>query len=238
MDKTYDPHQVEKRWYERWEEEGRFVPGASGGAAGEPYCIMLPPPNVTGTLHMGHAFQDTIMDTLIRYHRMNGRKTLWQPGTDPRRNRHPDGGRAPDQHGRADPSGPRPGRLRGAHLALEGALGQHDHQPDETHGASVDWAHERFTMDEGLSGAVRETFVPALRSGPDLPRQAPSSTGTRSCRPRSPIWRSSPRRRTASSGTSATRGPTAPAAWRWRRRGRRRCSATRRSRSIRRLPLP
>ena len=78
MDKTYDPHQVEKQWYERWEREGHFAPGADG----EPYCIMIPPPNVTGTLHMGHAFQDTIMDALIRYHRMNGRRTLWQPGSD------------------------------------------------------------------------------------------------------------------------------------------------------------
>ena len=82
MDKTYDPHQVEKRWYEHWEREGYFIPRAGPGDGAEPYCIMIPPPNVTGTLHMGHAFQDTIMDALIRYHRMNGRRTLWQPGTD------------------------------------------------------------------------------------------------------------------------------------------------------------
>jgi valyl-tRNA synthetase len=78
MDKTYDPHSIEQTWYQRWEEKGYFA--ASGD--GDPYCIVIPPPNVTGSLHMGHAFQDTIMDTLIRYHRMKGDNTLWQPGTD------------------------------------------------------------------------------------------------------------------------------------------------------------
>ena len=78
MDKSYQPAAIEQRWYEIWEESGHFAPGGQG----EPYCIMIPPPNVTGTLHMGHAFQDTIMDTLTRYHRMRGCNTLWQPGTD------------------------------------------------------------------------------------------------------------------------------------------------------------
>ena len=79
MNKTYDPHSLEQRWYETWEKQGYFSPQ---GVADNPYCIMIPPPNVTGSLHMGHAFQDTIMDALIRYHRMTGDRTLWQAGTD------------------------------------------------------------------------------------------------------------------------------------------------------------
>jgi len=78
MEKTYDPHSIERHWYDTWEREGWFEP--RGGE--DPYCIMIPPPNVTGSLHMGHAFQDTIMDALTRYHRMRGRNPLWQPGTD------------------------------------------------------------------------------------------------------------------------------------------------------------
>src|SRR5687767_13256966 len=78
MDKAYTPGDIERRIYERWESSGAFAP-QGGGAA---YCIMLPPPNVTGTLHMGHAFQHTLMDTLTRWHRMRGFSALWQPGTD------------------------------------------------------------------------------------------------------------------------------------------------------------
>ena len=78
MEKTYDPTAIEQDYYERWESNGYFEPSGEG----EPYCIMIPPPNVTGSLHMGHAFQDTIMDALTRYHRMRGYNTLWQPGTD------------------------------------------------------------------------------------------------------------------------------------------------------------
>ena len=75
MDKSYDPHAIEESWYRTWEESGWFEPSGEG----ETYCIMLPPPNVTGSLHMGHAFQDTIMDALIRWQRMRGADTLWQP---------------------------------------------------------------------------------------------------------------------------------------------------------------
>ncbi len=78
MDKSYQPKDIEQRIYERWEEQGYFAPQGEG----TPYCIMIPPPNVTGTLHMGHAFQDTIMDALTRYHRMRGDRALWQPGMD------------------------------------------------------------------------------------------------------------------------------------------------------------
>ena len=78
LDKSFDPAAIESTWYERWERLGLFQPGGQG----EPYSILLPPPNVTGTLHMGHAFQHGLMDALTRYHRMRGDNTLWQPGTD------------------------------------------------------------------------------------------------------------------------------------------------------------
>ncbi len=78
MDKTYSPAKIEEPLYAFWEQHGCFAAGGDGPA----YCIMIPPPNVTGTLHMGHAFQDTIMDALTRLHRMRGFNTLWQPGTD------------------------------------------------------------------------------------------------------------------------------------------------------------
>jgi len=78
MEKSFDPRVVEQRLAGWWEKNGWFAPSGTG----EPYAIMIPPPNVTGTLHMGHAFQHTLMDALTRYHRMLGRDTLWQPGTD------------------------------------------------------------------------------------------------------------------------------------------------------------
>jgi len=78
MEKSFDPKPIESKWYPRWEQSGAFAPHGDGA----PYCILLPPPNVTGTLHMGHAFQQTLMDTLIRYERMQGRRALWQCGTD------------------------------------------------------------------------------------------------------------------------------------------------------------
>ena len=78
MDKTYQPHAIETSWYNTWESENYFAPQG----AGESYTIMIPPPNVTGSLHMGHGFNNAIMDALIRFRRMQGRDTLWQPGTD------------------------------------------------------------------------------------------------------------------------------------------------------------
>ena len=162
MDKTYDPHRVEKQWYERWEREGRFVPG---GGAREPYCIMIPPPNVTGTLHMGHAFQDTIMDALIRYHRMNGRATLWQPGTD-------HAGIATQMVVERQINAEGLTRQDLGRSAFVERIWQWKEHSGSTitrqmrrMGASVDWAHERFTMDEGLSAAVRETFVRLYEDG-------------------------------------------------------------------------
>ena len=78
MDKTYEPQAIEQHWYPIWEGQGHFAPSGTG----DPYCIMIPPPNVTGSLHMGHGFNNTIMDTLVRLRRMQGRNTLWQVGTD------------------------------------------------------------------------------------------------------------------------------------------------------------
>ena len=161
MDKTYDPHQVEKRWYERWEREGHFVPAAGG----EPYCIMIPPPNVTGTLHMGHAFQDTIMDALIRYHRMDGRATLWQPGTD-----HAGIATQMVVERQINAEGlTRQALGRSAFVDRIWRWKEHSGSTITSQmrriGASVDWAHERFTMDDGLSAAVRETFVRLYEEG-------------------------------------------------------------------------
>ena len=86
LDKAYEPHAIEQRLYETWERAGYFQPTGAGAPlrqrSGQAYCIMIPPPNVTGSLRMGHAFNNTIMDTLTRWHRMRGDNTLWQPGTD------------------------------------------------------------------------------------------------------------------------------------------------------------
>ena len=165
MDKTYDPHRVEKRWYEHWEREGYFVPGAGEGDGARPYCIMIPPPNVTGTLHMGHAFQDTIMDALIRYHRMKGRRTLWQPGTD-------HAGIATQMVVERQINAEGMTRQALGRSAFEERIWRWKERSGNTitsqlrrMGASVDWAHERFTMDQGLSAAVRETFVRLYEEG-------------------------------------------------------------------------
>ncbi len=155
MDKTYDPQKIEQAWYETWEKSGYFEPSGQGDA----YCIMIPPPNVTGSLHMGHAFQDTIMDALIRYHRMQGNNTLWQAGMDHAGiatqivvERQLNGeGLSRQEIGREE-------FLRRVWEWKDQSGGTISRQLRRM-GASVDWATERFTMDEGLSRAVRETFV-------------------------------------------------------------------------------
>ena len=155
MDKTYDPRDIERRQYQRWQENGWFAPSGSGA----PYCIMIPPPNVTGTLHMGHAFQDTIMDALTRYHRMMGRKALWQPGTD-------HAGIATQmvverQLNAEGTSRSELGRERFVERVWQWKResgGSIAYQLQRL-GASVDWSRDRFTMDEGLSAAVTEVFV-------------------------------------------------------------------------------
>ncbi|GLS83117.1 valine--tRNA ligase [Paraferrimonas haliotis] len=158
MDTTYNPQSLEQALYKAWEEKGYFKP--SGDQSLGNYCIMIPPPNVTGSLHMGHAFQDTIMDTLTRYQRMKGKNTLWQVGT--------------------DHAGIATQMLVERKLEAEEGKTRHDIGRDafmekvwdwKNHsggtitqqlrrlGASVDWERERFTMDEGLSKAVQEVFV-------------------------------------------------------------------------------
>ncbi len=163
LSKSYDPHSIEQRIYETWEKTGVFSAGGRGAplrqGSGQAYCIMIPPPNVTGSLHMGHAFQDTLMDTLIRYHRMQGDNTLWQAGS--------------------DHAGIATQMVVERQLEAEGKT-RHDLGREEfvkriwqwkaesggritqqlrRMGASLDWSRERFTMDEGLSQAVSEVFV-------------------------------------------------------------------------------
>jgi valyl-tRNA synthetase len=117
MDKAFSPADIEPRIYERWETNGYFAPTGRGA----PYSIVIPPPNVTGTLHMGHAFQDTIMDALIRHARMRGMDVLWQPGTDHAGYRHSDGGRAAvDGAARAGASRSWPRQILRTRLAVEG----------------------------------------------------------------------------------------------------------------------
>ena len=155
MEKTYEPHAIERQWYETWEAKGYFKPVGEGKA----YCMMIPPPNVTGSLHMGHGFNNAVMDTMIRYRRMKGDDTLWQVGT--------------------DHAGIATQMVVERQLAAQG-ISRHDlgreaflkkvwewkEQSGGTItrqirrlGSSVDWSRERFTMDEGLSKAVQEAFV-------------------------------------------------------------------------------
>ncbi|HWS40578.1 MAG TPA: valine--tRNA ligase [Arenimonas sp.] len=163
MEKSFEPGSFETKWYKHWESNHCFKPSGKG----KPYTIMLPPPNVTGTLHMGHAFQHTLQDALIRYHRMKGFNTLWQMGT--------------------DHAGIATEMVVSRNLALEGkgetrdSLGRDKfiekvwewkHQSGDTitrqmrrMGASGDWNRERFTMDEGCSEAVIETFVSLYEQG-------------------------------------------------------------------------
>ena len=161
MEKTYAPHSIEQRWYQTWEEKGYFAAKSEG----ESYCIMIPPPNVTGSLHMGHAFQDTIMDALTRYHRMKGYSTLWQPGT--------------DHAGIAT-------QMVVERLCNAEGLTRHDLGREKflekvwqwkeesggtitrqlrRMGSSLDWDRERFTMDEGMSDAVQAVFIQLYEEG-------------------------------------------------------------------------
>jgi valyl-tRNA synthetase len=161
MDKSYNPNAIEENWYRNWEAKGYFGPSGNG----EPFCIMLPPPNVTGSLHMGHAFQDTIMDALTRWQRMKGADALWQPGT--------------DHAGIAT-------QMVVERQLLEKGTSRHDlgreqfvsavwdwkeHSGDTIGrqmrrlGCSVDWSRHRFTMDEELSKAVQLEFITLFEEG-------------------------------------------------------------------------
>ncbi|WP_047678840.1 MULTISPECIES: valine--tRNA ligase [Xenorhabdus] len=158
LDKTYNPTEIEQPLYNHWEKSGYFKP--NGDTRRESFCIVIPPPNVTGSLHMGHAFQQTIMDTMVRYQRMQGKNTLWQVGT--------------------DHAGIATQMVVERKIAAEENKTRHDYGRDafidkiwqwkaesggtitnqmRRLGNSVDWERERFTMDEGLSKAVKEAFV-------------------------------------------------------------------------------
>ncbi len=161
MEKTFQPADIETRWYQEWEARGYFAPQGGDNA----YCIMIPPPNVTGSLHMGHGFQEAIMDALIRYHRMKGYNTLWQVGT--------------------DHAGIATQMVVERQLEAQG-VNRHDlgrekfvekvwEWKEESGGtitrqlrrlgSSLDWSRERFTMDPGLSQAVQEVFIRLYREG-------------------------------------------------------------------------
>jgi valyl-tRNA synthetase len=162
LEKKYEPQDLEKHWYSTWESRGYFTPAMNRHPS---YCIMIPPPNVTGSLHMGHAFQDTIMDALVRYHRMRGERTLWQAGTD-------HAGiatqmvveRLINAEGKTRHDFGRDGFVDRV-WAWRNESGGTITRQLRCMGASLDWAHERFTMDEGLSAAVREVFVQLYEQG-------------------------------------------------------------------------
>lgn len=163
MEQLYTPEKIEKKWYQFWEDNELFK--ATNNDKALNYCIVIPPPNITGSLHMGHAFQDTLMDLLIRYHRMRGYNTLWQPGT--------------DHAGIATQMVVE--RQINAKGKTRHDLGREDFiekiwqwkeesggtitQQLRRMGASPDWTRERFTMDEGLSHAVQKVFISLYDEG-------------------------------------------------------------------------
>ena len=215
-----------------WETSGYFQAGLDE-ANPRRYCILLPPPNVTGTLHMGHAFQHTLMDALTRYHRMRGYNTLWQPGTD-------HAGIATqivvERQLEAEGTSRRDlGREQFVERVWEWKeeSGSTITRQMRRLGASCDWSRERFTMDEGLSRRGDRGVRAPARGGPHLSRQAARQLGPgaadRGVRPRGRV-RGGERARC---GTSATRSPPAPASWSSRPRARKRCSATSPSRCTR-----
>ncbi|MDG4721622.1 MULTISPECIES: valine--tRNA ligase [Thalassospira] len=163
LEKTYSPAEVEARLYEKWEKSGAFACDTASGA--DPYVIMMPPPNVTGSLHMGHALTFTLQDILIRYNRMNGKDTLWQPGTD-------HAGIATQmvverQLGEQNVTRHDLGREKFVEKVWEWKEKSGGTITNQLRrlGASPDWARERFTMDEGLSAAVRKVFVTLHKQG-------------------------------------------------------------------------
>ncbi len=165
LDKTYRPAEVEPRIYAEWEAGGSFAP--KGDPAAPPYCIMLPPPNVTGSLHMGHALDHTIQDTLVRFHRMRGHEVLWQPGTD-----HAGIATQMVVERQLAASGDNQGRRE---LGRDGFIAKVWEWKAQSGGTIVrqmrrlgdspDWSRERFTMDEGLSRAVVHAFVSLHKAG-------------------------------------------------------------------------
>jgi valyl-tRNA synthetase len=161
MDKTFSPADIETRWYQTWESQGYFAPGNGESS----YCIPIPPPNVTGTLHMGHGFQQAIMDALIRYHRMKGDSTLWQVGTD-------HAGIATQMLVERQVEAEGSSRhVMGRDAFIDRIWQWKDESGGNITrqlrrlGASVDWSRERFTMDPDLSEAVKKVFVTLYEDG-------------------------------------------------------------------------
>ncbi|PIE00695.1 MAG: valine--tRNA ligase [Thiothrix nivea] len=161
MDKTYQPQDIEQRWYPFWEEQQLFTPKGEG----QPYSIMLPPPNVTGTLHVGHAFQHTLMDILTRYHSMKGDNTLWQPGTD-------HAGIATQMVVERQLNAEGKNRLELGREPFLKRIWDWKAQSGDTItrqmrrlGTACDWSRERFTMDDGLSKAVLDVFIKLYDEG-------------------------------------------------------------------------
>lgn len=162
LNSTYQPQDIEQSLYKNWEAKGYFKPSGQG----EAYSIVIPPPNVTGTLHMGHGFQNTLMDALIRYHRMCGRNTLWQPGTD---HAGISTQMVVERMLEREENKTRHDLGREAFLervwAWKEESGSTICQQIRRLGASPDWSRERFTLDEGLDEAVREVFIKLYDEG-------------------------------------------------------------------------
>jgi len=166
IDKTYQPADVEGRTYATWEQAGAFAGGRPERRDAKPYCIVIPPPNVTGSLHMGHALNNTLQDVLVRFERMRGRDVLWQPGTD-------HAGIATQMvverqlMERQEPNRRTLGRQKFLERvwAWKAESGGTIIKQLKRLGASCDWSRERFTMDEGLSRAVIKVFVELYRAG-------------------------------------------------------------------------
>jgi valyl-tRNA synthetase len=166
IENRYQPSAVESRIYEAWERAGAFRAGRPERAKAEPYCIVIPPPNVTGSLHMGHALNNTLQDILCRFERMRGKDVLWQPGTD-------HAGIATQAvverqlAERQEPNSRAMGREAFIKRVWEwkAESGGIITSQLKRLGASCDWSRERFTMDEGLSRAVLKVFVTLYREG-------------------------------------------------------------------------
>ncbi|MDD2928392.1 MAG: valine--tRNA ligase [Sideroxydans sp.] len=162
--KSFDPKDIESRWYPAWESAGHFKAGLDANKQ-DNFCILLPPPNVTGTLHMGHGFNQTLMDALTRYHRMKGDNTLWQPGTD-----HAGIATQIVVERQLDAQGVSRHDL-GREKFIEKVWEWKEYSGNTITkqmrrlGTSPDWSRERFTMDEGLSQSVTETFVRLFNEG-------------------------------------------------------------------------
>ncbi|QKQ23960.1 valine--tRNA ligase [Candidatus Ruthia endofausta] len=164
MEKTYNPEQIEAKFRSLWEDKNLFS-SDSNTTSKNAYCIMLPPPNVTGSLHMGHAFQHTIMDILTRYHRANGEQTLWQPGTD-------HAGIATQMVVERQLAVQKMTRHKLGRDKFIDKIWDWKAQSGGTItsqmrrlGSSVDWKKERFTMDKGLSNAVKKVFIQLFEEG-------------------------------------------------------------------------